>query len=279
MLKIGEYNRLKIARELSFGLFLEDKDEEVLLPKKFISNDMKIDNEIDVFVYTDSEDRPVATTQKPYAVVGEFAYLKVVDTADFGAFLDWGLDKDLFIPASKQAVPFDINESFIVKLMLDREERVIATSKIKSLLIKEVDESDNLRVGDRVDLMIYEFDDLGIFVIINNKYSGLLFKNEVFEDLNVGDKRVGYIKNIREDGKIDVSLKEIGKKAVYSDREKILNKLKKSKKINFTYKSSPEDIKRAFGMSRKAFKRVLTSLIEDKLIELSEDGIKLNGNN
>lgn len=272
MLKIGEYNKLKIARELNFGLFLEDRDEEVLLPKKFIPKNYKIGDELEVFVYTDSEDRPVATTQIPNALVGEFGYLRVVDSNKFGAFLDWGLDKDLFVPFSKQDEKMQIGKSYLVKLELDKEKRVIGDNRVKSLLKRK---AIGLKIGQEVDLMIYEFSNVGAFVIINNEFLGLLFSNEIYEKLEVGEKKIGYIKNIREDGKIDVTLRQVGQKAVDSDREVVLSILKREKEVTFTYKSSPEAIKEKFKMSRKAFKRVLTNLLNDKLIELGENSIKL----
>jgi len=275
-LAIGELNTLYVERDTDFGLYLRAENfEEVLLPNIYVMEDeMPIGSEIEVFLYTDSEDRPVATTKYPYAKLGEFAYLTVVDYQRFGAFVNWGLPKDLFVPLSQQKCHFHIGSKYILRVCLDAETgRLYGTHKIGKWLSKE---TAYLEVNEKVNVLVLSETPLGYKVIVENKHEGMLFENEVFEELKVGDRRVAYVKKIRKDGKLDLSLQPIGKKQ-NSDvfEEKIVTILKeKNGFVKVNSKSEAEEIMKVFGMSKKNFKRSVTSLIAAKKIELFEEGIK-----
>lgn len=276
-LAIGEVNTLKVERDTDFGLYLRAENfEEVLLPNIYVMEDeMPIGAEIEVFLYTDSEDRPVATTKYPYAKLGEFGYFTVVDYQRFGAFVNWGLPKDLFVPLSQQKCHFHIGSKYILRVCLDAETgRLYGTHKIGKWLSKE---TAYLKVNAKVNILVLSETPLGHKVIVENKHEGMLFENEIFETLKVGDRRVAYVKKIRKDGKLDLSLQPIGKKQNADVFEsKILELLKeKDAFIELNSKSEAEEIMKVFGMSKKNFKRSLTSLIASKKIELFEKGIKL----
>lgn len=274
MLKIGKFNKLEVVKKVEFGLYLKAGEEEILLPLKYVNKDTEIGDLIDVFIYKDSEDRLIATTLKPKGVVGEFVYLKVVDMASIGAFLDWGLEKDLFVPKNLQKFKMQKDRSYVVTIKLDEStDRIIADTNIEKYLSKD---TNGLRSSQEVSLLVHRRTPLGALVVVDSKYEGLVYENDLYFDLKIGEKLKGYIKNIRPDGKLDISLKPLGEKAVDEDTLKILSVLKKSNNsIDFNYKSSPEDIKKVFQMSRKAFKRGLTKLVEEKIIELNEKGMKL----
>ncbi len=274
---IGEVNSLRVERDTDYGLYLRAENfEEVLLPNAYVVEDeMPIGSEIEVFVYTDSEDRPVATTKYPYAKLGEFGYFTVVDYQQFGAFVNWGLLKDLFVPLSQQKYHFHIGSKYILRVCLDQETgRLYGTHKIGKWLSHE---PKNLEKNQEVNVLVLSKTPLGYKVIIENLYEGMLFDNEIFDKLSVGDRKVAYIKNIRQDGKLDLALQPIGKKAssnVYE--EKVINILKEKKKfIPLNSKSEAEEIMKVFSLSKKSFKRTLTSLLEQKKIELHENGIIL----
>ena len=274
---IGELNTLRVERDTDYGLYLRAENfEEVLLPNIYVMEDeMPIGAEIDVFVYTDSEDRPVATTKMPYAKLGEFGYFTVVDYQQYGAFVNWGLPKDLFVPLSQQKCHFHIGSKYILRVCLDAETgRLYGTHKIGKWLSYE---PKDLEKNQKVNVLVLSQTPLGFKVIVENKYEGMLFENEIFEKLKVGDRRVAYVKNIRKDGKLDLSLQPIGKK-VSADifEEKILKNLEESGgSMPFSSKSDAEEIVKFFSMSKKSFKRSLTSLIKAKKISLDEQGIKL----
>ena len=274
---IGEVNTLKVERDTDFGLYLRAENfEEVLLPNIYVMEDeMPLGAEIEVFLYTDSEDRPVATTKYPYAKLGEFAYLTVVDYQRFGAFVNWGLPKDLFVPLSQQKCHFHIGSKYILRVCLDDETgRLYGTHKIGKWLSKE---TAYLEVNEKVNILVLSETPLGHKVIVENKHEGMLFENEIFETLKVGERKVAYVKKVRKDGKLDLSLQPIGK-TENSDvfEAKILELLKeKSGFIDVNSKSEAEKIMKVFGMSKKNFKRSLTSLIAAKKLELFEQGIKL----
>lgn len=276
-LAIGEVNTLRVQRDTDFGLYLRAENfEEVLLPNIYVMEDeMPIGADIEVFLYTDSEDRPVATTKFPYAKLGEFAYLTVVDYQRFGAFVNWGLPKDLFVPLSQQKCHFHIGSKYILRVCLDAETgRLYGTHKIGKWLSKE---TAYLKVNEKVNIMVLSKTPLGHKVIVENKHEGMLFENEIFETLKVGDRRVAYVKKIRKDGKLDLSLQPIGKKTnADTFEEKILELLKeRSGFIALNSKSEAEEITKVFSMSKKNFKRSITALIASKKIELFESGIKL----
>ncbi|WP_418187248.1 S1 RNA-binding domain-containing protein [Aliarcobacter lanthieri] len=269
-IEVGKINTLKIYRASEPGLYLRSLDEEeVLLPNAYVKKEMLIDSLLDVFIYTDSEDRLVATTLKPYAYVNEFAYLQVVDTTKFGAFVDIGLPKDLLVPKNKQKGTFIKGTYKVLQLQLDkRTNRLCGSEKFE--LNKEIKD---LKKNDEVDILLYSKTPLGFKVIVNNLYEGMIFHSEVFENINIGDKKRAYIKNVREDNKLDISLQKIGQKV---DTDKVLDILKANGgSINFTYKSEANDIKDIFSMSKKAFKATLTKLIDSKKIILEDSCIKL----
>lgn len=274
MIEIGEYNILKVNRAVDFGFYLTDGQEEILLPKKWIPEGAGIGKNVEVFVYTDSEDRLIATTMKPKATLGNFATLQVSTTTDFGAFLDWGLEKDLLLPKTEQIKAHKVGEKVVVKISLDHKtNRLIAVGKLGSFL-KPV--PDTLQPGQKVEALVYNQTPLGYQVLVNNLYGGLLYENEVFENLQVGDKRTVWVKKLREDNKLDVSLKPFGKVGMKSDRDKVLEKLQETGgMLALGDKSKPEDISKEMNMSKKAFKRAIGILYKEKLITLSDYDIRL----
>ncbi|MCU0438010.1 MAG: S1-like domain-containing RNA-binding protein [Raineya sp.] len=280
MIEIGKYNTLTILRETKVGLYLglpnknTDSSEDILLPNKYIPENFVIGDEITVFVYLDYEERPVSTTLKPYILLNEFALLRVNYTNKFGAFMDWGLEKDLFVPFKEQARPMEQGHLYLIYMYMDEmTDRLVGSSKINQFL-----DNENITVenGEKVDLIVSHITELGINVIINEKHQGLLYKNEVFEDLRTGDKIVGYIKNIRPDGKIDVSLQPFGMERVDISAQTILDELKASQGfLSLNDDSDPEDIKTVLKMSKKTFKKAIGTLYKQKLIEIKKDGIYL----
>jgi predicted RNA-binding protein (virulence factor B family) len=276
-INIGEINTLEVMRDTDYGYFLEAKDEkEVLLPNVYVMEDeMPMGSLIDVFVYTDSEDRPVATTKMPYAKLGEYGYFTVVDYKSYGAFVNWGLPKDLFVPLSQQKEHFTIGKKYLLRVCLDEQtDRLFATQKIGKYLNRDMK---GLHQNKVLDAIVLAKTPLGFKVVADNQYEGMLFTNEIFEDLRIGDRRKVYIKNVRKDFKLDLSLQPIGKKAKIGEAEgTILQLLKEADgTLPFTYKSDADEIKKVFGMSKKNFKRTLTELIESKQIQLLDDSIVL----
>ena len=273
-IEIGKINHLKVERDTDYGLFLIAQNfEEVLLPNAYVIEDeMPIGSVIEVFIYTDSEDRVVATTKYPYAMLGEFGYFTVVDYQRYGAFVNWGLPKDLFVPLSQQKCHFNIGKKFILRVCLDRETgRLYGTHKIGKWLSYE---TDKLEKSQKVDILVLSQTPLGYKVIVENLYEGMLFENEIFEKLKVGDRKEAYIKNIRKDGKLDLTLKPLGKKASTDVYEKKVLKVLKDRggSIPINSKSSAQEIMDIFEMSKKSFKRTITSLINKNSIE-SFDGV------
>lgn len=269
-IKQGVVNTLRVNRVSEPGIYLISGDEtEVLLPNAYVKKDMAIDSLLDVFIYTDSEDRLVATTLKPYLYLNEFAYLKIVDSAKFGYFVDIGLPKDLLVPKNRQKGTYNIGSYKVLQMQFDeRTSRLIASEKY---ILEE--EPKNLKQGDEVEIILYSKTPLGFKVIVNNLFEGMIFHSEIFQNLKIGDKKRAYIKNLREDKKLDISLQKIGEKV---DSNKVLEILKANGGVlNFTYKSDAEDIKNIFAMSKKAFKATLTKLIDEKKINLENDRICL----
>jgi predicted RNA-binding protein (virulence factor B family) len=276
-IKIGEINTLEVMRDTDYGYFLEAKDEkEVLLPNVYVMEDeMPMGSLIDVFIYTDSEDRPVATTKMPYAKLGEYGYFTVVDYKSYGAFVNWGLPKDLFVPLSQQKEHFTIGKKYLLRVCLDAQtDRLFATQKIGKYLNRDMS---GLHQNKVLDVIVLAKTPLGFKVVADNQYEGMLFNNEIFEDIRIGDRKKVYIKNVRKDFKLDLSLQPIGKKAKIGEGEgTILQILKEADgTLPFTYKSDADEIKKKFGMSKKNFKRTLTELIEAKKIQLLDDSIAL----
>ncbi len=275
MVEIGKTNKLKINREVDFGVYLDGENYgEILMPKKYLAENYKIDDFVEVFVYLDSEDRIIATTEKPYAMVGDFALLKVVAVSSFGAFLDWGLIKDLLVPFNQQKQEMEEGKSYIVYVYFDeKSERIAASSKLDKFLDKQ---PVNFQEGQEVNLLICNQTDIGYKAIINNTHWGVLYKNEVFQTLKTGQKIKGYIKKIREDNKIDLNLYKQGYEKVDDSLNKILDILKKHDGfIAVTDKSSPEIIYKMFGISKKTYKKIIGALYKKRLISIEKAGIKL----
>ncbi len=274
-LEIGLINTLRIDRKMAQGLYLHALDEEdVLLPFKYMTDDMIIDEELEVFVYTDSEDRVVATTERPIALLGEFGLFEVVDTTSFGAFVDWGLDKDLLVPNSRQKRAFEVGDFKLLKVAKDTQtERLIATQRFQTDLLSA---HKRVKQYEKVNVLVFDETDLGYKAIVNNRYEGLLFHNEIFENVKVGDKKVAFVKNIRADGMIDLSLTRIGGNSKDENEQKILDMLvKNGGTMPYNYKSASDRIVNVFGLSKKVYKKSLTGLIEAGRIEIDEGGMTL----
>ena len=272
--KVGQFNTLKVSRKVEFGFYLEDGGEGILLPKRFAPPHLHIDDEIEVFVYHDSDNRLIATTQKPKAVVGEIAKMKVVSVTKQGAFLDWGLMKDLFVPASKQVSGMRLGGEYLVMLYIDEMTgRVAATEKVENLMSNE---ELTVKEMEPVDLLVYRTSELGYVMIINNKHIGILHGNEVFQQLEIGDKVKGFIKKIRPDNKIDLVLGKPGYSKVEEEGEKILRLLNENNGyLPYNDKSDPTDIYAFFGMSKKAFKMTTGNLYKQKKIQFTQTGIQI----
>ena len=273
MIYVGEDNVLKVVRESSFGLFLSDgEDNDVLLPNKYVPEGTGVGDEVKVFVYHDSENRIVATTLTPKVKLHEFACLEVKEVTKFGAFLDWGLEKDLLVPLKEQVRKMKVGESHVVCLFIDKKTgRLAASSNLNRFFAKSITVKD----GEKVDLLVVRKSDLGIQAVINNRHLGLLYHNEVFQPVQVGDELAGYIKRIRDDGKIDVSLQRQGYGQVKDSQQVILDKLQENKGfLNLTDKSDPKLIEEQLKMSKKVFKKTIGALYKQKLIKITDDGIE-----
>jgi predicted RNA-binding protein (virulence factor B family) len=278
MIEIGKYNTLKIERDTKVGLYLSDGNEDILLPNKYVPKEFEIGQELTVFVYLDQEERPVATTLEPYIYLNDFALLRVNYTNSFGAFMDWGLEKDLFVPFREQARPMEKGKRYLVFMYLDeKSNRLVASSKLNQFLSNE---TLTVEEGEEVDLIVSHITDLGVNVIINEQHKGLMYKDEVYENLRTGDRIKGYIKTIRPDNKIDVTLQKAGVEGIEPNAEKILDELRASRGfLRLNDDSHPEDIKTVLKMSKKSFKKAIGSLYKQKLIEIKDEGIYLVKNN
>ena len=265
-------NTMKVVKEVDFGLYLDGGDEgEILLPSRYVPEGCKPGDTIDVFVYLDQDERPIATTLTPKAMVGEFAYLKVAWVNQYGAFLDWGLMKDLFCPFREQKMRMVKDNSYIVHVHLDKESyRIVASAKVDKYLS---DEMPQYRHGEEVDLLIWQKTDLGFKVIIDNKFGGLVYKDQIFKYIHTGDRMKGYISNVRPDGKIDVTLQPTGKKQTKEFSEILLEYLKENNGLcNLGDKSDAEDIYERFQVSKKTFKKAVGDLYKRHVITLDEGG-------
>jgi uncharacterized protein len=273
-IKVGEYNILQVARAFDFGLYLGEGKDVVLLPKRFVPHGVKVGDELKVFVYHDSENRLIATTQEPKGVVGDIVYLPVVSLTAQGAFMDWGLMKDLFVPKSKQLEGMRLGGQYLVKIYLDEQTgRVAASEKIEHYLSNELLTVKEL---DPVDLLVYRRTDIGYVVIINNLHTGVLHFNDIYQEIQVGDRLKGYIKNIREGNKIDVAAGKMGYQRVEDEAGKVMRLLAENNGyLPYNDKSSPEDIHAFFGMSKKTFKMTTGNLYKNRKIIFTQTGIKL----
>jgi predicted RNA-binding protein (virulence factor B family) len=281
MIEIGKYNTLTILRDTKVGLFLgnetEDPDgiHDILLPNKYVPNQFEVGDELTVFVYLDHEERPVATTLEPYILLNEFALLRVNYVNQVGAFMDWGMEKDILVPFKEQARPMEKGKRYLVYLYMDEKtNRLVASSKTNQFLNNETLTVDN---GEEVDLIVSHITEIGINVIINEQHKGLVYKDEVYDDaIRTGDRMRGYIKTIRPDNKIDVSLHKLGYQNIEPNAQKILDELKASRGfLRLNDNSHPEDIKTVLKMSKKTFKKAIGSLYKDRKIEMKDDGIYL----
>lgn len=275
MMTIGAHHTLEILRLTDPGLFLgDDEGNEVLLPNKYIPEDYQIGDKIKVFVYLDHEERPVATTLKPHIKPGEFALLRCNYTNEFGAFLDWNLEKDLFCPFKEQAFKMKKGNWYLVYCYVDEKtDRLVASSKTNAFLSNE-----ELTVNkfDEVDLIVSHPSELGMNVIVNEKHTGLVFHDDIFKDLSVGDRLKGIVKRVREDNKLDISLSQIGYKNIEPTANTILKYLQDNDGfLPLTDKSNPDDIKAELQMSKKAFKKGVGNLYRQRIIDLKDDGIYL----
>jgi len=279
---VGKHINLEVARTSEIGLFLDNEDREyggILLPKRYVPKGVEVGDYLDVFIYRDSEDRIIATRLEPYIKIGEFAYLTVNKVESYGAFVDWGLPKDLFVPISQQRALMELGGYYLVYAYLDEQtDRIAATAKVHRYLQNE---GENLEVGQEVDLLICDETELGVRVIVNNEFWGLLYHNEIFQFISEGQKTKGYIKSIRkEDGKIDVSLQKRGVEEVKDARSQIIEVLEDADGyIALHDKSTPEDIYQELEMSKKVFKKAIGNLYRDKMIIINKDGIRLQKNN
>ena len=273
MLLIGNYNQLKIARITATGAFLSSEMGEILLPGRLVPKGAEPGSSLNVFIYVDSEDRLTATTRKPRAVVGDFAVLKVKDNVTVGTFLDWGLEKDLLLPFGEQSAPLRRGEEVLVYVYLHSSDRVAASTRLEKFLKPA---APSLFEGEEVELLVYAFSDLGVKVVINNTYSGLLFRNELFSEPTCGERLRGYVKKVREDGKVDVTLRVGGPKEAANDREVILDALQAHNgQLPLSDKSSPEAIAGLLRMSKKSFKKAIGGLYKEGLLNITPEGISL----
>ena len=275
MIALGKYNNLEILRDTTVGLFLgDDEGNDVLLPNKYVPEEFEIGDHLKVFCYLDHEERIVATTLVPFVTVDQFQLLQVAEVNEFGAFMDWGLEKHLLVPFREQRNKMQEGQWYVVYCYLDEKtDRLVASNKLDKFL-----SNDNLSVQalDQVDLVVTRQTDLGWEVIINNKHKGLVYANEIFKKVAVGDKLKGYIKNIRPDNKIDVSLQPIGYESLEPAANLIYEKLVSNGGVLSLHdKSDPEDIKKMLQMSKKTFKKGIGALYKERKIEIGPESIKL----
>ena len=274
MVNTGEFNKLKVLRQVDFGIYLDDGAEGILLPKRFVPANAKPGDELNVFVYHDSDDRLIATTQQPLGKLGDIVKLKAVSITDQGAFMDWGLMKDLFVATSQQLTGMRPNGEYLVKIYRDEQtNRVAATERFDNTLSNDVLTVTTLEV---VDLIVYRRTDIGYVVIINNQHTGVLHHNEIYRSIGVGDKFEGFIKKIYPDNKIDVAAGKPGYQRVEDEATKIVRLLQENNGyLPYYDKSDPEEIYEFFGMSKKTFKMTVGNLFRQKKITLEDSGIRL----
>ena len=277
MIKLGKVNRLQIVKFVDFGLYLDGGDGvEILLPRRYVTEEMKEGDDIDVFVYADSEDRLVATTETPKAQVGDFAFLQVAAVNNVGAFMDWGLMKDLLVPFREQKVRMEKGRYYVVYIYVDdNSKRIVASAKLDKFLDNNIPE---YNPNDEVEIMVTKKTDLGYKVIVDKLFGGMIYHNEIFKDINIGEVHKAYVKNIRDDQKIDLILSSNkGKDRVNIVADEILDYLKNNNGfMKFNDASSPEEIKAQFECSKKDFKKSIGLLFKKGIITITDDGVKLN---
>jgi len=273
MIQLGNFNTLKILRSTSVGLFLGDDDvDDLLLPNKYVPETYEIGDDLTVFCYLDHEERPIATTITPFVKRNEFAFLRVAEVNDYGAFLDWGLEKHLLVPYREQRFKMSAGSWHVIYCYLDEKSfRLVGTTRLNKFF-----DNDNLevRINEEVNLLVYRKSDLGWDVVVNNRYRGLIFSSDVFKEIAEGDQLVGYIKLIRPDNKLDITLQPQGAKALEPAAAIIYEKLvAQDGFIRLHDKSSPDEIKEWFQMSKKTFKKAIGTLFRERKIEIKSDGI------
>jgi hypothetical protein len=274
MVKVGEYNTLKVVKEVDFGVYLDGGEDEILMPTRFVPEGLQVDDEVSVFIYHDSENRLIATTQHPKGVVGDIVMLQVVAVTGHGAFMDWGLMKDIFVPLSQQETRMKEGSSYLVQIYIDKQTgRIAATEKISQFLSNY---DITVQEKEQVNLVVFQKTDIGYKVIINNKHLGVLHFNEVFKPIEIGDKLKGFIKKLKPDNKIDVVLGQPGYKRVEDETGKILRLLKENNGyLPYHDKSDPDEIYAYFEMSKKTFKMTTGALYKQHKITFTKTGIQL----
>lgn len=273
-LQIGNYNHLVAVNMSDYGLYLGTEEDKILLPNKHVPEEYTIGDTLEVFVYTDSEDRLVATTLKPAGLVGEFVFLEAKELVPFGTFMDWGLEKDLLVPKMEQQEKMVPGKKYLTKICLDTDtQRLYGTTKISVNCDKN---TEALNAGQQVSLIIHSITNIGVMAVVDNQYYGMLYLNEIYQDLAVGDILSGYIMRLREDKKIDLTLKKPGYTSVEGSAKKIFDIMEKAGGfIPCHDKSAPEEIKQIFSMSKKEFKRAIGGMYKKGVIQLEKDGIRL----
>ncbi len=275
MIEIGKHNTLRVVKEVDFGIYLDGGEEygEILMPSRYVPEGTEPEQELEVFIYNDSEDRIIATTEKPYATVGEFRFLKVKAVNRTGAFLDWGLPKDLLVPFREQKAKMVEGGTYLVYVYLDTEtDRIVASAKIDKFLDNLIPE---FEPGEQVDLLVAEKTEMGFKVIINSAHWGMIYENEIFSPVEPGQYVKGYIKKVRDDDKIDVTLQKEGYGQVDSISKGILEKLEEAGGFLAVNDKSPaEMIYHLFGISKKNFKKAIGALYKQKLITIEPEGIR-----
>lgn len=274
-LSLGKMNHMTVVRKADFGLYLDGGPTgDVLLPNRYVPKGTRVGDELDVFIYLDQDERPVATTERPLAMVGDFAFLRVAWVNEFGAFLDWGLMKDVFCPFREQKRRMEKDRSYIVHIHLDEETyRIVASAKIERYLSKE---PPRYAPDQEVDILVWQKTDLGFKVIVDNQYQGLVYTSQVFRDLYTGDRLKGFVSAVRPDGKVDIALQKHGRAQTLDFSERLHEYLfEHDGYCPFTDKSDAEEIYREFHVSKKVFKRAVGDLYKRRLIVLAPDGIEL----
>jgi predicted RNA-binding protein (virulence factor B family) len=275
-LKIGEYNRLRIIKEVPFGLYLDGYEDEILLPLQYVPESYQIDEIIEVFIYRDSEDRIIATTLRPKATINQFAYLEVHSVTPLGVFLEWGLAKHLFVPFSQQFQKMTVGRSYLVYVYLDLQtDRIVASARIENFLpVSDIQEE--FTIGDKVDAIPFEHTDLGIKCLVNNCKIGILFKNQVFTKVTMGEPRPVYVYNIRPDDKLDLRIEPVGLVRMDSQMTKLMAVLKANNGVLMLHDKSPAElIYDQLGMSKKDFKKAVGGLYKSKQLAIHHDCISL----
>lgn len=274
MIQVGQYNELEVVKELDFGIYFREGNVEILMPTKWVPQGTKIGDKLNVFVFRDSDDRLIATTVKPLATADTFAFLEAKQVNEIGAFMDWGMDKDLLVPFREQAQRMEAGKSYVVFVYVDEPtDRLIGSTKLSRFIIRE---DIDVQEGDIVNLMIYSETDLGYNAIVNDLYTGLIYKNEIYETIRIGDKLQGFVKRVREDEKIDLSLQKSGFELVDDVKWRILKLIKaENGLLALNDNSTPEEIKAKLQISKKAFKKAIGALYRERLVKLTEKGVEL----